>query len=179
MSVLILFLFFWPCPLIFLHFQGLKTLSQHINKCFAWILYFRRTWRTWRPGKRNRNSRRLRKSFLRGSSSSSTEKYPESRWLLSSGEWELLQWNSWGVLNRGGKPRQLKSQTCFRLLLLPYRCFGGEVSWDKSVCIGSAYEVTDETITHQIVDRPNIEKQFLNRYRNVVPFFLFSTLFLL
>ncbi|KAM9393492.1 pescadillo [Pholidichthys leucotaenia] len=44
------------------------------------------------------------------------------------------------------------------------RCFGGEVSWDKSVCIGSTYDVTDETITHQIVDRPNIEKQFINRY---------------
>ncbi|KAF1389108.1 hypothetical protein PFLUV_G00070030 [Perca fluviatilis] len=44
------------------------------------------------------------------------------------------------------------------------RCFGGEVSWDKSVCIGSTYEVTDETITHQIVDRPNIGKQYINRY---------------
>lgn len=44
------------------------------------------------------------------------------------------------------------------------RCFGGEVSWDKSVCIGSAYEVTDESITHQIVDRPNVDKQYINRY---------------
>uniref|UniRef100_A0A3B4YY99 Pescadillo homolog n=1 Tax=Seriola lalandi dorsalis TaxID=1841481 RepID=A0A3B4YY99_SERLL len=44
------------------------------------------------------------------------------------------------------------------------RCFGGEVSWDKSVCIGSTYEMTDETITHQIVDRPNIDKQHINRY---------------
>ncbi|XP_031712705.1 pescadillo [Anarrhichthys ocellatus] len=44
------------------------------------------------------------------------------------------------------------------------RCFGGEVSWDKSVCIGSTYKVTDETITHQIVDRPNIDKQYINRY---------------
>ncbi|XP_076587890.1 pescadillo [Chaetodon auriga] len=44
------------------------------------------------------------------------------------------------------------------------RCFGGEVSWDKSVCIGSTYEVTDETITHQIVDRPSVDKQYINRY---------------
>ncbi|XP_037339292.2 pescadillo [Pungitius pungitius] len=44
------------------------------------------------------------------------------------------------------------------------RCFGGEVSWDKSVCIGSTYDVTDETITHQIVDRPHIDKQYINRY---------------
>ncbi|CAJ1068816.1 pescadillo [Xyrichtys novacula] len=44
------------------------------------------------------------------------------------------------------------------------RCFGGEVSWDKSLCIGSTYEVTDETITHHIADRPNIEKQYINRY---------------
>lgn len=44
------------------------------------------------------------------------------------------------------------------------RCFGGQVSWDKSVCIGSTYDVTDETITHQIVDRPNIDKQYISRY---------------
>ncbi|XP_027890064.1 pescadillo [Xiphophorus couchianus] len=44
------------------------------------------------------------------------------------------------------------------------RCFGGQVSWDKSVCIGSTYDVTDETITHQIVDRPNVDKQYMNRY---------------
>lgn len=57
----------------------------------------------------------------------------------------------------------LKLVSVFCVLLLPYRCFGGEVSWDKSVCIGSTYEVTDETITHQIVDRPNIDKQYINR----------------
>uniref|UniRef100_A0A673CY95 Pescadillo homolog n=1 Tax=Sphaeramia orbicularis TaxID=375764 RepID=A0A673CY95_9TELE len=44
------------------------------------------------------------------------------------------------------------------------RCFGGQVSWDKSVCIGSTYDATDETITHQIVDRPNIDKQYISRY---------------
>lgn len=44
------------------------------------------------------------------------------------------------------------------------RCFGGQVSWDKSVCIGSTYDATDETITHQIVDRPNTDKQYISRY---------------
>ncbi|XP_060104949.1 pescadillo homolog isoform X2 [Heteronotia binoei] len=44
------------------------------------------------------------------------------------------------------------------------RCFGGKVSWDKSVCIGATYDVTDPAITHQIVDRPNIEKQVIGRY---------------
>uniref|UniRef100_A0A3Q2V6A9 Pescadillo n=1 Tax=Haplochromis burtoni TaxID=8153 RepID=A0A3Q2V6A9_HAPBU len=44
------------------------------------------------------------------------------------------------------------------------RCFGGQVSWDKSVCIGSTYDVTDETITHQIIDRPSVGKQYINRY---------------
>lgn len=44
------------------------------------------------------------------------------------------------------------------------RCFGAEVSWDKSLCIGGTYDVTDETITHQIVDRPNMDKQYINRY---------------
>ncbi|XP_078277681.1 pescadillo [Rhinoraja longicauda] len=44
------------------------------------------------------------------------------------------------------------------------RCFGGMVSWDKSLCIGANYPVTDETITHQIVDRPRLDQQFVNRY---------------
>ncbi|XP_016409750.1 pescadillo-like [Sinocyclocheilus rhinocerous] len=44
------------------------------------------------------------------------------------------------------------------------RCFGGQVSWDKSLCIGSTYDETDETITHHIVDRPTIDKQYINRY---------------
>ncbi|XP_019722732.1 pescadillo [Hippocampus comes] len=44
------------------------------------------------------------------------------------------------------------------------RCFGGEVSWDRSVCIGSTYDETDETITHHIVDRPSVGTQYINRY---------------
>ncbi|XP_077418134.1 pescadillo [Vanacampus margaritifer] len=44
------------------------------------------------------------------------------------------------------------------------RCFGGEVSWDRTVCIGRTYDETDETITHQIVDRPSVGTQYINRY---------------
>ncbi|XP_041456137.1 pescadillo-like [Lytechinus variegatus] len=44
------------------------------------------------------------------------------------------------------------------------RCFGGQVSWDKTMFVGAPYEVSDETITHQIVDRPQQEKQYLSRY---------------
>ncbi|XP_006818888.1 pescadillo homolog [Saccoglossus kowalevskii] len=44
------------------------------------------------------------------------------------------------------------------------RCFGGLVSWDKIICMGATYEEKDESITHQIVDRPNQEKQYLSRY---------------
>lgn len=58
------------------------------------------------------------------------------------------------------------------------RCFGGQMSWDKSVCIGSTYDVTDETITHQIVDRPNVDKQYINRWRNVVVFVVSDILFM-
>ncbi|KFV98728.1 Pescadillo, partial [Eurypyga helias] len=39
------------------------------------------------------------------------------------------------------------------------RCFGGQVSWDKSLCIGATYDVRDPSITHQIVDRPRVEQQ--------------------
>lgn len=43
------------------------------------------------------------------------------------------------------------------------RCFGAQVSWDKSLCIGGTYDVTDQSITHQIVDRPNTDQQYINR----------------
>jgi len=43
------------------------------------------------------------------------------------------------------------------------RCFGGEVSWDESVGIGSTYDENDESITHQIIDRPIIQKQVISR----------------
>ncbi|NXC43021.1 PESC protein, partial [Penelope pileata] len=44
------------------------------------------------------------------------------------------------------------------------RCFGGQVSWDKSLCIGATYDVSDPSITHQIVDRPRVEPQVVGRY---------------
>lgn len=44
------------------------------------------------------------------------------------------------------------------------RCFGGATSWNKTLYIGATYDVTDETITHQIVDRPQQDKQYLSRY---------------
>lgn len=47
---------------------------------------------------------------------------------------------------------------CFTL-----RCFGAKVSWDRSLFIGATFDETDETITHQIVDRPDMEKQYISR----------------
>uniref|UniRef100_A0A663LX58 Pescadillo homolog n=1 Tax=Athene cunicularia TaxID=194338 RepID=A0A663LX58_ATHCN len=44
------------------------------------------------------------------------------------------------------------------------RCFGGQVSWDKSLCIGATYDVSDPSITHQIVDRPRVQQQVVGRY---------------
>ena len=43
------------------------------------------------------------------------------------------------------------------------RSFGGDVSWHESVAVGATYPETDEKITHQIVDRPNMTKQYLSR----------------
>ncbi|XP_037022721.2 pescadillo homolog [Artibeus jamaicensis] len=44
------------------------------------------------------------------------------------------------------------------------RSFGGDVSWDKSVCIGATYDVTDSCVTHQIVDRPGQQTPVIGRY---------------
>ena len=44
-----------------------------------------------------------------------------------------------------------------------FRSFGGQVSWHSTVAIGATYEESDETITHQIVDRPEVPNQYLSR----------------
>lgn len=49
-------------------------------------------------------------------------------------------------------------------LVFIIRCFGGEVSWDKDLFVGSTFDENDESITHQIVDRPSIDKQYISRY---------------
>ncbi|XP_060587911.1 pescadillo homolog isoform X2 [Ruditapes philippinarum] len=49
-------------------------------------------------------------------------------------------------------------------LVFIIRSFGGEVSWHESQAVGATYPETDEKITHQIVDRPSMETQFLSRY---------------
>ena len=43
------------------------------------------------------------------------------------------------------------------------RACDGEASWDSSIFAGATYDETDESITHQIVDRPSVEKQYLSR----------------
>lgn len=45
------------------------------------------------------------------------------------------------------------------------RNFGAKVSWDPSVSAGATYLESDETITHQIVDRNQPPaKKYMNRY---------------
>uniref|UniRef100_G3RNT5 Pescadillo homolog n=1 Tax=Gorilla gorilla gorilla TaxID=9595 RepID=G3RNT5_GORGO len=41
--------------------------------------------------------------------------------------------------------------------------FWGEVSWDKSLCIGATYDITDSCITHQIVDWPGHQTSIIGR----------------
>lgn len=48
-------------------------------------------------------------------------------------------------------------------LVFIIRCFGGKVSWDKNVFVGATFDEDDETITHQIVDRPSIDKKYISR----------------
>ena len=48
-------------------------------------------------------------------------------------------------------------------LVFIIRCFGGKVSWDKNCFVGATFDEDDETITHQIVDRPSLAKQYISR----------------
>ncbi|XP_006869312.1 PREDICTED: pescadillo homolog [Chrysochloris asiatica] len=54
------------------------------------------------------------------------------------------------------------------------RSFGGDVSWDKSLCIGATYDLMDSCITHQIVDRPGQQTPIIGRYY-VQPQWLFDS----
>ncbi|XP_011306232.1 pescadillo homolog [Fopius arisanus] len=49
-------------------------------------------------------------------------------------------------------------------LVFVIRCFGGEVSWDKLSFVGATFDEHDESITHHIVDRPSMDKQYISRY---------------
>ena len=44
------------------------------------------------------------------------------------------------------------------------RSFGGTVSWEATDAPGSSYPEADESITHQVVDRPVQTHCFLSRY---------------
>lgn len=48
-------------------------------------------------------------------------------------------------------------------LVFILRCFGGRVSWDRNLFVGASFDESDETITHQIVDRPSLPKQYISR----------------
>lgn len=48
-------------------------------------------------------------------------------------------------------------------LVFIIRCFGGKVSWDKNCFVGATFDEDDEAITHQIVDRPSLGKQYISR----------------
>ncbi|GFT68020.1 pescadillo homolog [Nephila pilipes] len=58
----------------------------------------------------------------------------------------------------------LNREVPWESLLFIIRCFGGEVSYDKTLQVGATFDEDDETITHQIIDRPLGQKQYLNRY---------------
>lgn len=48
-------------------------------------------------------------------------------------------------------------------LVFVIRTCGGDVSWDASSFYGSTFQEDDPTITHQIVDRPNLDNKNINR----------------
>ncbi|XP_011194333.1 pescadillo homolog [Zeugodacus cucurbitae] len=48
-------------------------------------------------------------------------------------------------------------------LVILIRSFGGKVSWDSTVFVGATYDESDETITHQIVDRPILSEKYISR----------------
>jgi len=62
-----------------------------------------------------------------------------------------------------GKFFSIKYSLILVLFLFTSAC-GGNVSWDKTMSPGATYDVSDQTITHQIVDRPKLNDIIINRY---------------
>lgn len=58
----------------------------------------------------------------------------------------------------------LNSEVPRESLVFVIRSFGGEVSWDKFSLAGATFDENDDTITHQIVDRDNVDNKYINRY---------------
>lgn len=48
-------------------------------------------------------------------------------------------------------------------LVFLIRCLGGKVSWDKVLFVGATFDEKDETITHQIADRPTMSEKYISR----------------
>lgn len=60
-------------------------------------------------------------------------------------------------------------------LVFTIRSFGGKVSWDKNCFVGGTFDEDDETITHQIIDRPSIDKKYISR-DYIQPQWVFDTI---
>eukprot|EP00118_Oscarella_pearsei_P022211 m.253654 g.253654 ORF g.253654 m.253654 type:complete len:518 (+) comp40373_c0_seq5:530-2083(+) len=82
-----------------------------------------------------------------------------------------------------GKPKLLFENCKFFLgrevprdiLVFTIRSFGGEVSWFSDDSVGASYSECDESITHQIVDRPIQSHMYLSRCY-VQPQWIFDSL---
>ena len=53
------------------------------------------------------------------------------------------------------------------------RSFGGVVSWEESGAAGARYPESDNSITHQIVDRPTLSHRYLSRWVKNKKFMLY------
>ncbi|XP_033748766.1 pescadillo homolog [Pecten maximus] len=58
----------------------------------------------------------------------------------------------------------LSRETPRESLVFVIKSFGGQVSWSKTQAIGATFDESDEHITHQIVDRPKLASQNMNRF---------------
>ena len=55
------------------------------------------------------------------------------------------------------------ADTIYKCFSVVCRCFGGEVSWHSADAIGATFDESSESITHQIVDRPDQGHRYLSR----------------
>lgn len=59
----------------------------------------------------------------------------------------------------------LSRETPREALTFVIRSFGGVASWDEASAPGATYAESDDSITHQIMDRPSQSHRFLSRYK--------------
>ncbi|OWF44823.1 Pescadillo-like [Mizuhopecten yessoensis] len=151
------FVEFYTTMMGFINFKLFYTLNLHYPPKVKWNLYYNTT-----ESSHSGYMLYYPAIMLQGLRISNS-KFSENPDLIEQARVEAEKHKKFLSLFKGLK-FFLNRETPRESLVFVIRAFGGEVSWSKTQAIGATFLESDETITHQIVDRPAMATQYLTRY---------------